>query len=219
FVRSPDTWERAQASERSVQMYCDIHRLLLQMAQDYPSIQTIARDQVEGFISRPEMRTRKGTSDLGLLIVYLSLVDDVQWSDMWHVFVPEMVRRAFARMPEAFQPDECDSLQELVERFDTLEPEHGRVIAFFLVFTSIVSKPQDGPASGKQAFADVCSMYDRRWGQLPADRRSEVLADVTRICRCKSVKEVLAELMPTAPSEEDLAELLLWANKNSHNVK
>lgn len=219
FVRSPDTWERAQASERSVQMYCDIHRLLLQMAQDYPSIQKIARDQVEGFISRPEMRTRKGTSDLGLLIVYLSLVDDVQWSDMWHVFVPEMVRRAFARMSEAFQPDECDSLQELVERFDTLEPEHGRVIAFFLVFTSIVSKPQDGPASAKQAFTEVCSMYDRRWGQLPADRRSEVLADVTRICRCKSVKEVLAELMPAAPSEEDLAELLLWANKNGHNVK
>lgn len=219
FVRSPDTWERAQASERSVQMYCDIHRLLLQMAQDYPSIQTIARDQVEGFISRPEMRTRKGTSDLGLLIVYLSLVDDIQWSDMWHVFVPEMVRRAFARMPEAFQPDECDSLQELVERFDTLEPEHGRVIAFFLVFTSIVSKPQDGPASAKQAFTEVCSMYDRRWGQLAANRRSEVLADVTRICRCKSVKEVLVELMPAAPGEEDLAELLLWANKNSHNVK
>eukprot|EP00913_Durusdinium_trenchii_P032624 g30538.t1 len=73
FVRSADVWQRAEASQRSVQMYCDIHRLLLQMAEEYPEIKELAEQKVTGFINDTQKRTRKGTSDLGLLIVYLIL--------------------------------------------------------------------------------------------------------------------------------------------------
>ena len=96
FVRT--NTEHPGASERALQMYCDVHRLFLEMVKEHPQILDLATNELKNFIADPEARTRKACSDLGLLVSYLSVVDDVSWQDLYSVFVPEMLRRAFARM-------------------------------------------------------------------------------------------------------------------------
>jgi len=226
FVRTEEGWRRAGASERAVQMYCDVHRLFLRMAEDYPVIRKMALDHVRGFVESPQKRTRKATSDLGLLMTYLSILDEVDWKDLCEVFVPEMVRRAFARMREPLRAENCESEMSVISRFDDLEPEHGRVILFFKIFNSLVARPLapwDTPvdAHGTSALpiADVCTLYDRGWGQLPADRCDAVLREVKRVRSLNSVSDVLRELLPFDFSNGDVCELLLWASHHGSKNK
>lgn len=219
FVRSADVWQRAEASQRSVQMYCHIHRLLLQMAEEYPEIKELAEQKVTGFINDTQKRTRKGTSDLGLLIVYLSLCD-TDWPSLRDVFVPEMLRRAFARMTEAFCPEYCESEQELLDRFDKLEPEHGRVIAFFLVFNDLVVHRLANLGPGEAGrVSKLKEQYDRCWGQISSETCIQVMEGIKRIRSTSSVEEMIRELLPQVQRREDVVELLLWASKHGHNPK
>lgn len=230
FVRSEEGLQRAGASERAVQMYCDVHRLFLKMAEDHPIIKQMALKHVQQFIKDPDMRTRKGTPDLGLLITYLSILDEVTWSDLFGVFVPEMIRRAFGRMKEPLRSDSCESSMDLISNFDKLEPEHGRVILFFKVFNSLVARPSapwheplndhdPHGACSALSVAAVRDMYDRRWGQLPMDRCKAVLSEINRMCKITSVAAVCRELLPFDFSQSDVCELLLWADKHGQNKR
>jgi hypothetical protein len=222
--------DRAKASEAAVQMYCDVHRLFHKMAEIYPEIRETALREVQTFIADPEKRTRRGTPNLGDLVSYLSIIDEVNWPDLAPVFVPEMVRRAATRFREPFDALRCEGTDGLIARFDELEPEHGLVILFNKVFNAEVARPaqpweaESGAASGDAAAvalpcAKVCAMYDRRWGQLPSTRRSALLKELERIRGSGSVAKVLRELLPFAISDEDIGELLLWADKNAANKK
>ncbi len=51
-------------------MYCDIHRLFLQMTKEYPDIITEAEAAIDQFINNPKKRSRTHTPDLGDLILY-----------------------------------------------------------------------------------------------------------------------------------------------------
>jgi hypothetical protein len=59
--------------ERAIQMYCDIHRLFLEMTKEYPDIIKEAENAIEQFIQHPKKRSRTHTPDLGDLILYLKL--------------------------------------------------------------------------------------------------------------------------------------------------
>mmetsp|Transcript_52339 Transcript_52339/g.124957 ORF Transcript_52339/g.124957 Transcript_52339/m.124957 type:complete len:1507 (-) Transcript_52339:58-4578(-) len=233
FVRT--NTDHPAASERAVQMYCDVHRLFLRMAEEHPEIRALAHKHLTKFINSPEMRTRKGTSDLGLLVTYLSILDSVSWADLYHVFVPEMVRRAFARMSEAFDPEmTCQTEEDIIARFDGLEPEHGRVILFFNAFNALVARPvtawHSAPDASKAREGcdfpqiplpvhKVEAMYDRRWGRLSDCRRDALIAEIRRLHEINSVKDVLQELIPHAFTTADTAELLLWASNHGDRQK
>lgn len=228
FVRSDEGYQRTGASERAVQMYCDVHRLFLRMADDFPVIRQMALQHVQGFIRNPDVRTRKGTPDLGILITYLSILDEVSWSDLCEVFVPEMVRRAFGRMKEPLAAERCENGHDVIARFDALEPEHGRVILFFNVFNSLVARPSAPwhrpcspaeDATGVLPVAAVCEMYDRRWGQLPMHQVEVVLREIKRMRCMNSVAAVLQELLPFTFNDPNVCELLLWADKHGQTKK
>ena len=68
--------------EKFLQMYGDVHRVLLAMAEDYPMIETLAVGELKQFIENPRKRSRRNTPDLGDLIIYLSVTDKV-----WGFFV------------------------------------------------------------------------------------------------------------------------------------
>jgi hypothetical protein len=56
--------------ERAIQMYCDVHRLFLQMVAEHPLIVKEADTKLQQFIDFPELRKRSVTPDLGDLIDY-----------------------------------------------------------------------------------------------------------------------------------------------------
>merc|ERR1719428_1930461 len=111
-------------------LYRDVHRLFHEMAQTYPEIRATALTEVQAFLADPEKRTRRGTPNLGDLISYLSILDEVSWDELAPVFVPEMVRRGCTRFPAPFDAARCETPNALITRFDELDPEHGLVILF-----------------------------------------------------------------------------------------
>jgi len=216
---------RATASEAAVQMYCDVHRLLHEMANTYPEIKETVLTELHAFINDPEKRTRRKTPNLGDLMSYLSIVDEVSWEDLAPCFVPEMVRRASTRFKEPFDAQRCKTTEDIIARFDELEPDHGLVILFNKVFNAEVARPnkswnlqvetQDQPLSCRA----VLDLYDRRWGQLPERRCTRVLEELKRIRGLGSIVHVLQELVPSKLKEDDIGELILWAARNAGNNK
>jgi len=236
FVRpgseSKPEQQRAAASEKAIQMYCDVHRLLLEMVQMFPEIHRKALKDVRGFINDPSKRTRRATPNLGDLIAYLSIIDEVSWADLEPVFVPEMVRRAATRFDAPFDAKRCRDRQAIIDRFDELQPEHGKVILFYVIFNKLVARPVTpwddpvpavGGVAAEQArcvshsCAEVRQMYDRRWGSLPEGRRCALFEALMQIRALPSVSSVLQELISHAFSTEDVCELILWADKNAGN--
>merc|ERR1719379_1752670 len=96
-----------------------------------------------------------------------------------------MVRRAVARFSSPLEPMRCRTVAELIRSFDELEPEHGLVTLFNKVFNDLVARPTvpwDKPMmrdsnSTPMVGSEVCDMYDRRWGQLPQQRRDMVFQE------------------------------------------
>mmetsp|Transcript_3361 Transcript_3361/g.5806 ORF Transcript_3361/g.5806 Transcript_3361/m.5806 type:complete len:1580 (+) Transcript_3361:83-4822(+) len=225
----PGGQQRGCLSHRAIQMYCDVHRLFLKMAETYPQIKACALKDIKEFIEKPEKRTRRQTPDLGTLIAYLNILDEVSWDDLAPVFVPEMVRRAFARFTEPLVPERCATMEELITRFDALEPEHGLVILFNKIFNTLVARPtvpwdehvpDNHSVNGKALSSQkVCEMYDRCWGQLPPKRCDLVFAEAKRIQEIASVADVLQELLPFQHSRMETCELMLWAAKHGASNK
>jgi hypothetical protein len=86
-----------KASDRAVQMYADVHRLFLQVAHDIPEVRNLAQTRLRAFIEDPGHRRRRSTPDLGHLIQYLLIADEITWQDLAPTFVPEALRRHIAR--------------------------------------------------------------------------------------------------------------------------
>jgi len=198
------------------------------MAGTYPEIRETAMRDVQSFIADPEQRTRRKTPNLGDLVSYLSVIDEVSWPDLAPVFVPEMIRRAATRFREPFDPRRCPTGESLIARFDELDPEHGLVILFNKVFNDEVARPthtwDTAPGPGALGIADVVTsiscagvreMYDQRWGQLPKCKRDALLDELRRMRSLGSVSGVLQELIPFKFDLPDVCELILWANKNA----
>jgi len=226
--KEPRDQSRACASEAAVQMYCDVHRLFHEMAETFPDIRTAALAEVHEFLADPEKRTRRGTPNLGDLISYLSIIDEIGWEELAPVFVPEMVRRACTRLCEPLDAAQCGTPDEIIERFDALDPDHGLVILFNKVFNMEVARPlcawdsecyKTDATSCRLSCSEVRDLYDRRWGQLPKSKRTALLLELARIRNLGSVRHVLRELLPFEFDDASVCELILWANSNAANRK
>lgn len=197
------TTERSVASHRSVQMYADVHRLLLQVTHEYPEIEHIATRRLLRFISDPWARTCSITPDLGDLIQCLLISDAVSWDDLAPTLIPEAMRRQAARGLRGqgqFDPwaesDEILDIHGLVTAWDVFAPRSCAVTFMCASFCKLVGRPHD------LALEDVVLAYDKRWGRLG----DEVVRDILRSCtelRCQdlSIRSFFPSLLPGAASQ------------------
>jgi len=81
-------------SERAIQIYCDIHRLALQMVEEYPEIKTNAEGKLRDFIEKLACRGRDITPDIGVLVQYLAMTDGLDWASFRDAYVRESFRRS-----------------------------------------------------------------------------------------------------------------------------
>jgi hypothetical protein len=75
--------------------YCQLHHMLLQLAQEYPVIQESIDRALSRFQSRPSARNKTQTPDLGELLVLLSVAKTggVTWASLAEAFVSETFER------------------------------------------------------------------------------------------------------------------------------
>lgn len=204
-----------KASDRAVQMYADIHRLFLQIANDIPEVRNLAQTRLRAFIKDPGHRRRRSTPDLGHLIQYLLIAEEITWQDLAPTFVPEALRRHVARgvrarrfsdqPKEPFASQTCRSVAEIIGAFDKFAPAACQVTYFCVLFYKDVGRPHG------QSLSDVEAAYDRKWGGLAQQRKDEIVARCAKLCESKSVRDIIPPMVEGSSTDDDLAELLLWA--------
>lgn len=211
---SPRSAARGTASERAVQMYADVHRLLLQLAKEHPDIRCLARARLLQFISYPAARTQDLTPSLGSLVHCLLIVEEVAWEDLAPCLLPEALRRHAVRQRCRgwhFDPCQCgESVKELIAAWDGFALQVGVVTCFSVLFCQRVGRP---PSC---TLRDVEATYDRRWGRLRPDLVADVLSTCAHISEHQSLSGVLQSLLPSRFSADNLdrvAELILWAER------
>jgi len=213
---------RGKASDRAVQMYADVHRLFLQMAHEYPEVRREALDRLRRFIRHPAGRTRDKTPNLGDLIQYLLVTEDISWEDLAPSFIPEALRRHVGRGiarqkfqhqswldysgTEDFNSSSCSTVEDIICAFNKFAPKAGMVSSFCVMFYRCVGRPQGFTLS------QVQEEYDKTWGHLAQASREEIVAKCSRLCQLDSVSDILPPMFPSGScSDEDVAELILWA--------
>merc|ERR1719433_2285152 len=115
-----------------------------------------ARSRLQGFVDDPNMRTNKQTPNLGDLIQYLLIIEDISWEDLAPTFIPEALRRHVARclsrqqslqvtedaLENGFDSRTCTSVEELISAFDRCAPQAGMVSSFCIMFYKHVGRPR-----------------------------------------------------------------------------
>jgi hypothetical protein len=188
-----------------------VHRVFLQLADDFPDVRKLAAARSQAFIDTPLARTRAHTSDLGDLIMYLVVDFDHTWSgalaEKWMI---ESVRRAAYQMGDAAKtvhrvgggPDDVDELL----RFWAEHTSGGKVSTFCLTFLELVARPP-----GMDNAAAIKRDIDSRWGHV----RASTLAEMRRVCAelqagSRSVPAIMSGLLGRPVSPGAAAELIMW---------
>eukprot|EP01113_Clastostelium_recurvatum_P031528 TRINITY_DN3943_c0_g1_i2.p1 TRINITY_DN3943_c0_g1~~TRINITY_DN3943_c0_g1_i2.p1 ORF type:complete len:1330 (+),score=273.35 TRINITY_DN3943_c0_g1_i2:459-4448(+) len=203
------TIEGQTASLRTLQMFCDIHRLLLAMADDHPGIRLLAEQALTRFISSPAHRNRKHTPDLGDLIIYLTVTDKFSWSDLRSPYIVEQTRRA-ARFAEQFLVASIADEDTLIRTY--YEKTTGaRVSLFVLLFLDLVARPP-GMTMGQ-----IKDTYDRAWGRIPPSILGKLQAGYHDIMAISSLPGLFNAMGLTDLPPLNTAELILWAVDNKED--
>eukprot|EP01130_Rhizamoeba_saxonica_P017243 TRINITY_DN8280_c0_g1_i1.p1 TRINITY_DN8280_c0_g1~~TRINITY_DN8280_c0_g1_i1.p1 ORF type:complete len:1047 (-),score=246.98 TRINITY_DN8280_c0_g1_i1:59-3199(-) len=194
------------ASEKAVQMYCDIHRVFLAMADEYPEIKTTAEEALSTFIENPKSRLRATTPDLGDLIQYLTITDKYSWEDIKEPYIIEAVRRNALHIGHVninTIEGEVDGILSFWEE----ATNGGRVTMFNVLFNKIVASPE-----GK-TIQDIKDTYDIRWGRITNQQMSAIKQGFDQILQISHLPEIFAYFgLPN--SKEIIAETILWGIEN-----
>lgn len=121
-------------------MFCDVHRVFLEMMKDYPQIQIIAEERLQNFIENPHSRIRAKTPDLGDLIYYLAITEKYSWNDLKYFYVEEAFRRN-ARFISHIALATIGNPEDLLT-FWMKETKAGRVTMFNVLFLETIARPE-----------------------------------------------------------------------------
>jgi hypothetical protein len=198
-------------------MYADVHRLLLQVAREYPEVRRIALDRLRSFIQDPAGRTRERTPSLGELMQCLLITEEITLKDLLPTLLPEALRRHVARQhakEKKFNSRDHELSRHeknLVAAWDNFAPKAGLVVSFCAMFYDAVGRPGDCPLE------EVEAKYDQRWGRLGENVTRDLMKDCARLCQQGSVADLLIPLLPERSRGLGwLCEAILWAEKHGY---
>jgi len=212
---SPRTSKRGKANEKALQMYADVHRLFLQIAEEYPEIRQLALKRLNLFIKDPSKRTQDQTPSLGSLAQCLLITEELTWEDLASSFIPETLRRHAARQAcrgQTMDLDRCKgSVDELISEWDKFAPRAASVTCFTVLFYRRVGRPNGF------ALKQVEAAYDRRWGRLKPTVVQEMMEACAHLSWHHSIEDILAEIFPDGRCTRDkLGDMILWAERYGH---
>jgi len=105
------------ASDPLLDGYCQIYRLLLALAQRYPSMRTQVSQRLQRFVREEGARTKAREPSLGVFVPLLALANGLRWSELAWPLLHEAFDRgvlwACRDHPELAEADGCDPEQRL----------------------------------------------------------------------------------------------------------
>jgi hypothetical protein len=206
--------ESLHFSEAAIQTYCDVHRLFLEMVNDFPDIRGVADAKLTNFIDKLWVRGREFTPDLGTLIQFLTVTDAVNWDTFKDAYIRESFRRSsrwieskLGRRLSMEEPDE-----DLVNAWFEATRVSSSLMLFNMAFLEIIARPV-----GK-SLDDVKAIYDASWGRLMDATVSKIRDAYHDIRAIKSLSEVMSRV-GMSNNICDIAELIRWAIANEAEVR
>lgn len=192
------------ASERALNTYCGLHRLLLALCDRHSMWERVDR-RVGRFVTQPAQRVKSEAPSLGHMVPLLALSRRHDWSDVLPVILSEAMDRQVLWA--------CKADRSLITRY-SVDPERGgvdrklmegvfqtsrvsfRLYMFHAAFLSLVARPQGQP------LGEVMYRLDCLYGRPGAGLQRRFQALVGRILECKGLNEAL-ELMGVVPLSDE----------------
>ncbi|KAL4434269.1 hypothetical protein ABPG75_000710 [Micractinium tetrahymenae] len=216
YAPGPDTWltvlptmlntvvvllcdHGTAASERALNTYCGLHRLLLALC-DRHALWERAERRVGRFLSQEVQRTKGQAPNLGQLVPLLALSRRHDWREVLPVILGESLDRQVLWA--------CKADRSLIDRY-RVDPERGgvdlrlmagafeasrvslRLLMFHAAFLRLVARPEG------QSLGEVMFRLDCLYGRPGAGLRARFQGEVKRILACRGWDEAL-ELMGLA---------------------
>jgi ubiquitin-protein ligase len=163
------------ASEKALLGYCSFHHMLLALAVRHPCIALVAQTKVGNFIRSPSTRHKSEAPDLGQLLVYVALTEDVCWSDIADPVLEECGARSILWLFREKPGLEAAGTSDTVLLRDSFEGRLTglRLVMFQAFFLRNVACPNgDGPQA-------ALTRYGRQYG-LPTTSQKECLFKAAR---------------------------------------
>jgi prolyl-tRNA editing enzyme YbaK/EbsC (Cys-tRNA(Pro) deacylase) len=201
-------------SERAVQLYCDVHRLLLQMIVEYPNIQAEATKKLTDFVQKEWSRGRDVTPDIGVLIQYLTVADGMQWPDFREGYIQESFRRSArwmeSRIGRKLSIEESD--EDLVRTWFEGSKVSMSLMLFNVLFLELVGRPENSTLD------DVRKRYDQNWGRVTDDTMEKIKLAYKEIDSIADLQCAMARVGAKASTVPEIAALIRWAIQNEKEI-
>jgi hypothetical protein len=184
------------ASEKALLGYCSFHHMLLALRLRHPEIGDVATDRLRRFIGG--QRSKAHAPDLGQLLVYMSLTEEVRWEDLAAAVLAEShVRCVRWTLRDRPMLERAVALEDRLQWTFESRLTSLRLLMFQAFFLRSIARPEG------ESLAAGLARYDRQFGQ-PTGPQKERLVCVCREILCvsgwPSVYEALGLAMPAAES-------------------
>jgi len=211
LMREEDCLEEVprHASERALLGYCSFHHMLLALRSCHPEIQEVASARLRCFIAGK--RSKTDAPDLGQLIVYMTITDEVTWPELVAALLDEAqvrgVRWLIRDMPwlEGSAVSDQDRLRQSFRGRSTSL----RLLMFQAYFICHVARP-----AGESLSASL-SRYNCQFGQPTEPQKECLVAACRRILQVDTWSSFYTFLGLEAPSDAELSRQLQEAVQRS----
>jgi len=196
------------ASERALQGYCSFHHMLLALRAQHPSIQTVASQKLRQFIDGK--RSKADVPDLGQLLVYMTVTEDVAWADLVAALLDESqvrsVRWLLRDMPW-LEGSMC--VEDRLRRTFRGRVTSLRLIMFQAYFLNFVARPAG------ESLSAALARYNSQFGQPTVPQKEGLVQACHGILKVDSWSEFYSALELQAPPAAELSQQLCEAIQRS----
>lgn len=202
-----------RVSDRALNGYCQIHRLMLALIREYPDLKDLVRRRLDTFLKNPDKRVKKETPSIGDIFCLLSVSDEISWRTM---LLPVMLESFDRSVLWSCTKDASLAIvnkgdaSRLKAVFDA-QTVSLRIKAFHAVFIDLLVRGGGSP----QALEDCSDRYDLFSGRPPLALQNELRDRVHKIMSMNTWSDYFQLSCIPEPSSDMLLRILEEAVSNS----
>jgi len=198
------------ASEKALLGYCSFHHMLLALCARHPEIGKVATDRLRRFIRG--QRSKAEAPDLGQLLVYMAITEDIRWEDVAAAVLAEShIRGVRWLLRDRPSLERAVTVEERLRWTFEGRATSLRLLMFQAFFLRSVARPAG------ESLAASLTRYDRQFGQPTIPQKERLVRACREIVRADGWPEVYKGLGLQMPTEQALAEELCMAIPKSRH--